>query len=113
MPHHLQQGRRPAAPPPTTNGPVHAVACPHCGRPNDLRELENQNLLDTGSEIVCGPVDGQPNTGHCGRVFVVTRIQMIKAVQVAPLNTQARRGQPAPQPARTVGPGGLRKLLGK
>jgi hypothetical protein len=112
MPHQLQQ-RRSSAPPPTTGGPVNAVRCPHCGRPNDLRELDTQNLLDTGSEIVCGPVDGQPNTGHCGRLFVVVRIQLIKAVQVAPSNNQARRGHPDPQPARTVGPGMLRRLLGK
>lgn len=111
MPNQLQRGQRQT--PPSTNGPVHAVHCPHCGRPNDLRELDSQNLLDTGSEIVCSPVEGQRNTGHCGRVFIVTRIQMIKAIQVVPSNRQPRQGAPAAQPARTVAPGFLQRLLGK
>ncbi len=109
MPQHLQRGQQP----PTTNGPVHAVVCPHCGRPNDLRELDSQNLLDTGSEIVCSPLEGERDTGHCGRVFIVVRIQMIKAVVVTPSARPARHVAPAAQPARAVAPGFLQRLLGK
>lgn len=97
----LQRGAR--RPTPTTTGPVHAVPCPHCGRTNDLRELESQNLLDTGSQLVCAPVDrSQRNTGHCGRMFRVMRIQLVKAVQVARDDSAPREQPPEPQPARTV-----------
>jgi hypothetical protein len=99
--------------PPTVNGPVHHVPCPHCGRRNDLRELDSQNLLDTGSEIICSPVDGAPNTGHCGRLFAVVGIRAVKFVVVAPLHKPARAGLPAAQPARAVAPGLLQRLLGK
>ncbi len=33
----------PPVPPPSTktcDGPVHKVPCPHCGKPNDLRDLQ-------------------------------------------------------------------------
>jgi hypothetical protein len=99
--------------PPSVQGPVHQVPCPHCGRPNDMREIDAQNLLDTGSEFQCTPVDGQPNTGHCGRVFVVTRIANVKLVAVAPVHRQVRQGLPPAQPARTVAAGVLARLLGK
>jgi hypothetical protein len=110
MPQNLQRGQRPPQPP-TTNGPVNAVQCPHCGRPNDLRELDSQNLLDTGSEIVCSPLEGQRDTGHCGRVFVVVAIQIVKAVVVRPSSRPARHAQASAQPAQAVSPGFLQRLL--
>jgi len=67
---------------PVVGGPIHSVPCPHCGAPNDLRELQGQNLLDTGHNIICASVDGNRNQRHCGRVFQVTRIQPIVYVQV-------------------------------
>ena len=101
--------------PPTVNGPVHGVPCPHCGRTNDLRELDSQNLLDTGAEIVCSALDGTPSGGHCGRLFQVVRIQAVKFVVVAPMHKAPRQRLPAAQPARAVAPGGgiIRRLLGK
>lgn len=41
----------------TTNGPLHAVPCAHCGHPNDLRELDAQQLVDKGSGVVCDNCD--------------------------------------------------------
>ncbi len=99
--------------PPIVQGPVEQVPCPHCGRPNDMREIDSQNLLDTGSDFQCGPVDGQPNTGHCGRVFQVVRIRLVKLVAVIPVQRAPRAELPAAQPARAVSPGVLRKLLGR
>ncbi len=97
--------------PPTTHGPVDQVPCPHCGKPNDLRELDSQQLLDTGHEIVCGPLEGRPPIGHCGRVFTVAGIRMVKVIVVRPSQAQPRRQLAPSQPARTIGPGLLRRLL--
>lgn len=99
--------------PPTVNGPVHHVPCPHCGRPNDLRELDSQNLLDTGAEIICSSVDGSAGTGHCGRLFMVSAVRIVKFVVVVPLHKVVRQGLPAAEPARAVAPGLLQRLLGK
>jgi hypothetical protein len=78
-----------------------------------MREIDAQNLLDTGSEFQCGPVDGQPNTGHCGRLFQVVGIRTVKNVVVTPIHRAPRQGLPAAAPARAVGPGFLQKLLRK
>ncbi len=99
--------------PPTTHGPVQQVPCPHCGKPNDLRELDAQNLLDTGGEIVCGPIEGQVNTGHCGRLFEIVGIRMIKVIVVRPSTKPVRQTTAPAQAARTVAPGVLRRLLGR
>jgi hypothetical protein len=98
--------------PPTTSGPVDAVRCPHCGRGNDLRDLDSQNLLDTGNDITCEPHEGLANTGHCGRVFTVVAIRMVKLVVVRASTAQATRQVQAAPAARTVGPGIIRRLLG-
>lgn len=96
--------------PPTSKGPVHGVPCPHCGRPNDLRELDGQNVLDTGAEVICGPVDGAPNTGHCGRMFMVVSIQRVVVVTVAPMQGQPRQALPQAKPAYTIGARAVRRL---
>lgn len=96
--------------PPTVNGPVNRVPCPHCGRPNDLRELDVQNLLDTGSDIVCGPVDRAQNTGHCGRMFQIVGIAHVKVIRVAPVQGQPRHALPQAQPAYTIGGRQVRRL---
>lgn len=90
--------------PPTTHGPIEQVPCPHCGKPNDLRELDGQQLLDTGHEIICD---------HCGRLFDIVGIKHIKVVVVRQSNNQPRRAEPEAQPATTIGSGVLQRLLGK
>lgn len=90
--------------PPSTHGPVNEVPCPHCGKPQDLRELDSQQLLDTGHDIVCE---------FCQRVYIVCRIVMVKVVALKPSMTPARQSQQAAQPARTIGPRVLNKLLGR
>lgn len=115
----LPPGARAARPqpprqPPTTQGPINGVPCPHCGSSNDLRELDNQRLLDTSHMIVCSPSDGNPNSG-CGRVFQVTRIQSVTMVQVRPVHGVDKALHPGTgrvMPARTIGPRQVRKLLG-
>ena len=96
---------------PTTHGTVDQVPCPHCGKPNDLRELDGQQLLDTGHDIVCGPLDGQLNVGHCGRLFTVVGIRMVKVIVVRQSHDQPRREAAPAQAARTIGGGMLRRLL--
>lgn len=87
---------------PTTTGPVHRVPCPHCGKPQDMRELAAQNLLDTGNDVVCE---------DCGRVYIITGIAQIMLITVRPSNRPARRQLPDAQPATTVGPRQMQRLL--
>lgn len=97
--------------PPTTNGPVHHVPCPHCGKANDLRELDGQNLLDTGAEIICAPLDRTtPSVGYCGRMFQVVGILHVKLIRVAPMHAQPRHTLPQAQPAYTIGHRQVRRL---
>lgn len=90
--------------PPTTHGPVNAVPCPHCGKPNDLRELDGQQLLDTGHGIECDV---------CHRLYDVVGIRTVKVVVLRASSRAPNAGQPDAQPARTVSPGILRRLLGR
>lgn len=53
------------------NGPLHAVPCAHCGRPNDLRDLDGQKILEVGSGLVCD---------HCGRTSKIAGIKELKIV---------------------------------
>lgn len=57
----------------TMSGPIDAVPCPACGKRNDFRKLDEQQLLDTGSDVECD---------ECGRIMQVAAIRMVKAVQV-------------------------------
>jgi hypothetical protein len=73
-------------------------------------------MLDTGHDIVCAPLDGNPASGHCGRVFRVTRIQPVTMVQVRPIHHRVANalhpGTGKPAPARTIGARQTRRLLG-
>lgn len=92
----------------TTNGPIHAVICPHCGHPNDFRDLNSQQLLDTGHTMFCD---------RCRRVMEVSRIAQVVVVTVrqAGRNHAAPRTLlPAARPARqatTLSPAATRRLL--
>jgi hypothetical protein len=97
--------------PPTTSGPVHAVTCCHCGKTNDLRPLQEQQVLDTGNAIECD---------HCHHIFEVANIRPVLVVTVRrpsrqPTNVLAPaggggRGLPARQ-ATTISPAQARRLL--
>jgi hypothetical protein len=55
----------------TTNGPLHAVPCAHCGGAQDMRELDAQQLLERGSSVVCD---------HCKRKSLIVGIREVKVV---------------------------------
>lgn len=94
--------------PPTTNGIINQVRCPHCGKPNDFRDLQSEQLLDTGAVTDCD---------HCKRLMEVVRIQPMIVVTVRAASNSAAitriahpRG-PAPRQATTLSPRATRKLL--
>ncbi len=70
-----------------TGGPIHGVLCPYCSAGIDCRDLQNQQLLDTGSEIECD---------KCHYLSVVATIQPIVYVTVRPTG---RRANTAAAPA--------------
>lgn len=55
----------------TTNGPLHAVPCAHCGTPQDLRALDEQKLVENGAGISCD---------RCNRISEVVGIKNIKLI---------------------------------
>lgn len=93
--------------PPTgsnVSGPLDRVPCPSCGKPNNMRPIQEEQLLDTGSDYSC---DG------CGNLMTVVAIQQVTIVSVRRSPNRPRGGPPAAQPATTIGGGVLRKLLGR
>lgn len=90
-----------------TRGAIHAVPCPHCGKPNDFRPLQEQQLLDSGNNAICD---------HCGQNMQVVAVQPTTIVAVRQTAmTQINRGtdgRPVQQ-ARTVAPSFVQKLLGR
>lgn len=86
----------------TTQGAIDRVPCPHCGKPQDFRELNSQQLLDTGHEVTCDV---------CGRLMSVAGIHTIQVIVVRPLQGAARQRTPDAQPARTLAPNAVRRLL--
>lgn len=92
---------------PTLSGPMSAVPCPHCGRKQDFRPLNDQQLLDTGSEFACD---------DCGYSQLVVAIQPVTIVTVRKnprMPGRAPQQAPMPQPGRAVSPGLVNKLLGR
>lgn len=103
-----------------TRGTIDAVICPHCGKPNDFRMLDEQQLLDTGHVMDCD---------HCGQFMQVQRIAMLKVIsvrQTAPpprrapgqaphpqlrVRNQQQLGQQQAQPRRGIG-AAINRLLG-
>lgn len=95
---------------PSVHGPIDKVPCPSCGRPNDFRILESQQLLDTGHEVFCD---------HCGYSMIVTGIRQVKYVVVARNPTGGRQQAHAKAAAKEAQkkklqqkPGILNRLLG-
>lgn len=48
-----------------TVGPVDQAPCPWCKKPNNLREIQQQQMLEKGARIDCD---------HCKRHYVVAGI---------------------------------------
>lgn len=95
-------------------GMIEGVPCPHCGKKNDLRELEQQQLLDTGHQIACD---------FCQRSMEVTAIRKATIVAVRKTDPNAMRGnagrrpppRPMQQPQLAAPQGmmaGIKRLLG-
>lgn len=102
---HLPPGRRQPPPPqrPTVTGSVERMPCPHCGKPNDFRELDNQQCLDTGHKMSCD---------HCHRKMEITAIRVVKFVQARPINDGiVMRPSLGPAEATTISQSQLRNLL--
>jgi hypothetical protein len=85
---------------PQTNGPIDRVPCPHCGKNNDFRELQMQQIMDTGSDVGCD---------HCERKMRIAAIRTVTFVAVVQLLPGGALPQPA-APARGV-VGGVRRFL--
>jgi hypothetical protein len=90
--------------PPSTAGPLHRVPCPHCGRGNDFRELEGQQLLDTGHKVICR---GENPGEGCGQLMEVVAIQAVKMVAVKPIRVSDQQARQA----LTMSPAQLQRYL--
>lgn len=92
--------KQPATPAPNPatrvlSGPVHAVPCPHCGKPNDFRPLRDQMLLVEESQFDCD---------HCGHVMEflnLRKVELINVRQSKRFQQKIKRTAPV-QDARTV-----------
>ena len=91
--------------PPVTGGTVNQVQCPHCGKPNDYRELQSQQLMDTGSDCECD---------HCHRFMEIVAILPVTYVQVrqSPRRTHAAAPQQTVRQATTISPAAAQRMLG-
>jgi hypothetical protein len=101
--------QNPPQQPKSTQGALERVPCPHCGRGNDFRELDNQTLLDTGHKIICR---GDKGDG-CGLLMEVVAIRVIKVIAVKPIRGSAptsTSGGPV-RDATTIGQAQLQRLL--
>lgn len=74
---------------PQTGGPIDRVVCPNCGKTNDFRELHSQQLMDTGSGVICD---------HCQRKMIIAAIRQVMFVAVTPV--QPTNALPPAQPRR-------------
>lgn len=84
---------------PSVNGPIDRVPCPHCGKAMDLRDLRDQNVLDTGHHLLCD---------HCQRWSEICAIQIVTFVAVRKLDARTQQGGGA---ARTLSPRQVQRLL--
>lgn len=69
----------PQGPAPQTNGPIHKVPCPHCGKPQDFRELNTQEgtTIYPGTECFCD---------DCGWGIVIAGVQKVTVLSLTPTN---------------------------
>lgn len=101
----LPPGRQQQAQAKTTHGPIDRVPCPHCGKPLDFRQLNAQQLLDTGHMVSCD---------YCKHMMAVAGIHVVQVVVVRPdagnAIAVAQRSSPARQ-ASTMSPAQVQRLL--
>lgn len=91
-------------PAPQSQGPIHGVKCPHCGAPNDFRELLTQGdtTIFPNTEVFCD---------HCGWMMIVKQVLKVTMIKVVPaMRRDPQHGQAA-QGAHTISPQQARKLL--
>lgn len=62
---------KPTALPPVTSGPINAVPCPNCGKPNSF--AGHHELIDTGSVFTCD---------HCQQAFQICGVRMMKFISL-------------------------------
>lgn len=92
---------KPVPIPPSTKGPQHAVPCPHCGHPNDFRELQ-EHRVEVGDFAACD---------KCNGVMEVTAMQPVMVVHVRRrTDMKAQRPQRVGQ-STTLSPQQARRLL--
>ncbi len=84
-------------------GPIDRVPCPHCGKPNDFRVLQDQQLLDTGHQVFCD---------YCGYSCEVVQIQTMTFVAVRK-DPSGKRRPTSQGPRRAMPPGQARQLQQK
>jgi len=87
---------------PGVTGPIDRVPCPHCGKPNDFRDLSSQQLLDTGHRLFCD---------SCGNSMEIAAIRTMTFLLVRPLRGGGARPIAGPHDARTISPAQLQRLL--
>lgn len=59
----------PAQLPPTTQGPIDRVPCPHCGKPNNFKG--HYEMLDPGNVFACD---------HCKNPMQVAGVRDVKVI---------------------------------
>ena len=97
-------------PAPTTNGPINAVRCPRCGKTNDFRDMQSQQLLDTGVIVDCDACGGHMEVVAIRPITIVT----VRAAQANNGVTRVHQPRvPPPRQATTLSPSQTRKLLGR
>lgn len=62
----------PAPQPPMVQGPIDRVPCPHCGKPNNFRRVDE--LLEVGNRFACD---------HCKRPMQIAGIRDVRFIAVS------------------------------
>lgn len=100
-----------AGPKPQTNGTIDKVPCPHCGAPQDFRELNTQEgtTLFPGTEIFCD------DCGWGSQVAVVKKVTIVYLKPTTVRDPQWKPGQQhggGGQQRQVKPPGFVQRLLG-
>ncbi len=59
------------APAKETTGASHSLACPHCGKLDDYRELLADDLLETGTVVTCDGCDREATVVQLAKTTLV------------------------------------------
>jgi hypothetical protein len=81
------------------NGPIHAVPCPWCGKPNNFKNLQEAigATFEAGNQCWCD---------HCHHLIVVTKVVPVTVVAVRQSKNTGLDPElgAAPQPAASPAP---------